>query len=59
MGAKATDHGLPNAFTAELDEEEFERLFQKALRGKVSIEDADNFRGHMIMEFAKMSLNDG
>lgn len=34
-------------------------LFDKALRGQCSPEEADAFRGQMLTEMARMSLDDG
>ncbi|MFM9975785.1 MAG: glucuronate isomerase [Beijerinckiaceae bacterium] len=58
-GATATDHGHPNARTLNLSELEAEKLFAKVIAGPVSAEEADAFRGQMITEMAKMSLDDG
>ncbi|RCS22231.1 glucuronate isomerase [Phyllobacterium salinisoli] len=58
-GATATDHGHATARTENLDRGEAERLYQKALKGIVSAEEADVFRGHMLTEMARMSLDDG
>ncbi|MBO9576066.1 MAG: glucuronate isomerase [Sphingobium sp.] len=58
-GATATDHGHLNATTAILDRSELERLYAKALVGRCSPEEADIFRGAMLVEMARMSLDDG
>jgi glucuronate isomerase len=59
MGAKATDHAAVEAFTEELSETEAEEIFQRALRGKADAQDAKRFTGHMLIESARMSLEDG
>jgi glucuronate isomerase len=59
MGATSTDHGHPTAQTSDLDSGECEALFAKALRGNVSPAEAEAFRGQMLTEMAKMSLEDG
>ncbi len=59
MGATATDHGHPTARTANLDIHEAGRLFAKVARGAATHEEADLFRGQMLTELAKMSLDDG
>jgi glucuronate isomerase len=59
MGAVATDHASETAYTAELGSSEAEAIFQRALQGKTSLEDARRFTAHMIMEFARMSIDDG
>ncbi len=58
-GAMATDHGHLSARTENLDEAAADALFQKALKGDCTSEQADVFRGHMLTTMAKMSLDDG
>ncbi|MDI6754538.1 MAG: glucuronate isomerase [Thermodesulfobacteriota bacterium] len=59
MGAKATDHSALTPYTEELPPPEAEAIFQRALKGKATEEDAANFTAHMIMENARMSTDDG
>jgi glucuronate isomerase len=59
MGATATDHAALSAYTTELSSTEAEALFQRALRGKSGADDAARFTGHMLMEMARMSIEDG
>ncbi|GAB4539097.1 MAG: glucuronate isomerase [Anaerolineae bacterium] len=59
MGATATDHSALTPFTEELSEGEAEAIFQRALKGQASAEDATRFTGHMLMENARMSIEDG
>jgi glucuronate isomerase len=59
MGATATDHSAQSAGTTELSSKEAEDLFQRALQGQASEADAHRFTAHMIMESARMSLEDG
>ncbi|MBT6565470.1 MAG: glucuronate isomerase, partial [Candidatus Puniceispirillum sp.] len=59
FGATATDHGHPTAFTTVLDQTEAATLFDKALQGQISAHDAELFRGHMLVEMARMSCEDG
>jgi glucuronate isomerase len=59
MGAKATDHAATNPYTNELSENEAETIFQRALRSEPSGDDAARFLGHMLMEMARMSTEDG
>lgn len=59
MGATATDHGHPTAFTCELPAGEAQKLLTRALAGETTPEDAERFRGHMLMEMARMSREDG
>jgi len=59
MGATATDHGAVSACTAELGPSEAEAIFQRALRGEATPDDARRFTAHLIMESARMSIEDG
>ena len=59
FGATSSDHGHLTARTENLPQEEAAALFQKALKGECSAEEADAFRGHMLTEMARMSLEDG
>jgi len=59
MGAVATDHAAQSAYTAELPPTEADAIFQRALRGEATSEDARRFTAHMMMEFARMSIEDG
>lgn len=59
MGATASDHGHPTARTADLPQAEAAALFAKALAGNCTAEEADAFRGQMLTEMARMSLEDG
>ncbi|MEJ2445408.1 MAG: glucuronate isomerase [Exilibacterium sp.] len=59
MGATATDHGHPSAFTANLDPGAAQNLFKKAVQRQCTAQEAELFRGHMLVEMAAMSLEDG
>ncbi|WP_265501893.1 glucuronate isomerase [Paracoccus beibuensis] len=58
-GATSSDHGHASARTEDLPQEDAAALFAKALRGEYTAEEADAFRGHMLTEMARMSLEDG
>jgi glucuronate isomerase len=58
-GATSTDHGHPTAATADLSTAEAERLFARIVDGNVSPADAEWFRAAMLVEMARMSLDDG
>lgn len=58
-GATSSDHGHPSARTEDLPQDEAAALFDKALRGHYTAEEADAFRGQMLTEMARMSLEDG
>ena len=59
MGATATDHAALTPYTNELSDADADAIFQRALAGKASEQDATNFTGHMLMEMARMSVEDG
>jgi glucuronate isomerase len=59
MGATATDHGVFSPYTTELSSQEAETIFQHALKGQITAEEARRFLGHMLMESARMSVDDG
>ncbi|MVA24682.1 glucuronate isomerase [Agrobacterium vitis] len=58
-GATSSDHGHPTARTEDLPQDQAKALFDKALTGRITPEEADAFRGHMLTEMARMSLEDG
>ncbi|KEI73396.1 glucuronate isomerase [Endozoicomonas elysicola] len=58
-GATATDHSYPTFFTTVLSQETCQSLLSKALKGELSSTDAEQFRGHMLVEMARMSQEDG
>ncbi|QXI63562.1 Uronate isomerase [Paracoccus marcusii] len=58
-GATSSDHGHASARTEDLPRDQAAALFAKALRGTCTAEEADAFRGHMLTEMARMSLDDG
>ncbi len=59
MGAAATDHAALTPYTEKLPEWEATAIFERALRGKFSNDDARRFTGHMLIEMARMSIEDG
>lgn len=59
MGATATDQAALSAYTHELSAAEVETIFQTALQGQVTIQQNNQFCAHMLMESARMSLEDG
>ena len=59
MGATSTDHGHPTATTSDLDTGDCEALFAKSLAGTITPAEAEAFRGQMLTEMARMSLDDG
>ena len=59
MGATATDHAALTAYTEHLSEHEADTIFQRALKGNADQADARRFTGHMLIEMARMSVEDG
>ncbi|MEQ8674861.1 MAG: glucuronate isomerase [Aggregatilineales bacterium] len=59
MGATATDHAALTAYTSPLSDQDADAIFQRALKGDASAEDARQFTGHMLIEMARMSIDDG
>ena len=59
MDATATDHAAVTPATAALSPAEADSIFQRALRGKSTSGDAARFTAHMLMEMARMSIDDG
>ena len=59
LGCVATDHGCEIPFTEHLTAAEAEGLFDEALRGKLPAYDHRRLEGHMLIEMAGMSCEDG
>jgi len=59
LGATATDHGHPSAMTADLEPADAARLFNTVASGTFTPAEAEIFRGQMLTEMARMSMDDG
>jgi glucuronate isomerase len=59
MGAVAVDLGAESAYAASLGEIEADAILAGALRGEATPEEARRFAGHMLIEMARMSVEDG
>jgi glucuronate isomerase len=59
MGATATDHAAVSAYTEHLSQGEAAVIFGRALNGEANEDDAHRFTGHMLIEMARMSVEDG
>jgi len=59
MGATASDHGHATARTEDLSVQDASALFARIVTGLASADDVDAFRGQMLTEMARMSLDDG
>ena len=58
MGATATDHAVVVPRTGRLDPSEAERIFAKAFGGSANDDDQSEFEPHLLMDMARMSLDD-
>ena len=58
MGATATDHGPDSAFTCSLSKVKMQSILDKSLKQNHTKEEAKMFQGSMLIEMAKMSLED-
>lgn len=58
-GATSSDHGHPTARTENLTTADASALFAKVRSGAASPAENDAFRGQMLTEMARMSLDDG
>lgn len=58
-GAVSTDHGVEELYTVDLDPGEGERLFQAVVAGTADSAERCAFRGHMLVQMARMSVDDG
>lgn len=59
MGATATDHAVAVPRTERLSDSESEGLFAKALAGQATEDDQARFEAHLLMEMARLSVEDG
>ena len=59
MGAVSTDHGCLEAYTVEVPKERMQNLLDKALSKTIDEQEAREFQGQMLMEMARMSIDDG
>lgn len=59
MDATATDHAALTAYTGRLTDAEASAIFQRALAGDTTPDDSTHFTGHMLIEMARMSVEDG
>ena len=58
-GAVSADHGVLEPFTVDLDPAAAEELFRRAMAGDLDAAGARLFRGHMLFQMARMSVDDG
>jgi glucuronate isomerase len=58
-GAVSADHGVFQPLAVDLGPGEAAALFDRALSGSLDAEEQRVFAGHMLLEMARMSVNDG
>ena len=58
MGAVSTDHAVVEPYTRRIRDERASALFDSALIGEADERDQRVFEGHMLMEMARMSVED-
>ncbi|AZS38175.1 Uronate isomerase [Microbacterium lemovicicum] len=58
-GAVSADHGVEEPYTVDLTPEEAESLFQAVLAETADASQVRDFRGHMLLQMARMSVDDG
>ncbi|KJL34775.1 glucuronate isomerase [Microbacterium azadirachtae] len=58
-GAVSADHGVLQPLTVDLGPDEASALFSRAVRGRLGDIEAAVFQGHMLLESARMSVEDG
>lgn len=59
LGAVASDHGVVEPYTARLPDADAHAIFQRALDGRASANDQRAFEAHMLIEMARMAVDDG
>jgi glucuronate isomerase len=59
LGATATDHDVPELATCWLDRDQIETLHAQAMTGTLRNAEARAYYGHMLVEMAQMSVEDG
>lgn len=58
-GAVSADHGVEDPYSVDLSPGEGERLFQLVIAGAADAAERRAFRGHMLLQMARMSVEDG
>ncbi len=59
VGAVSTDQGVESPYAHKLSAAEAEAIFKRALKKKATEEDTRLFTANMLMEMARMSVEDG
>ncbi len=59
MGATSTDQGIEIPYTGKISDNKAEEIFQRGLSNKADDNDQVIFIGNMLLEMARMSIDDG
>ena len=59
LGAAATDHAVLEPYTARLSPGDADEIFRRALNSRATAADHVRFEAHMLVEMARMSVDDG
>jgi len=59
MGATSTDHAILEPYTERLSDADAAAILQRAFAGDANAADEARFEAHMLMESARMSVEDG
>jgi glucuronate isomerase len=59
VGATSTDHGVFSPYTHQLSAKEADEILNRALNNNLKENDAKLFTANMLMEMARMSVEDG
>ena len=59
LGSTATDHDVPELATCWLERDRIEALHGRAILGTLTGSEAREYYGHMLIEMAQMSVEDG
>ena len=58
-GAVSTDHGMLEPYTTELSTLDAAAIYRRAVAGTATAAESREFAGHMLMQMARMSVDDG
>ena len=58
-GATSADHGIEDPATVDMADDEAAQLFQLVVSGRADARERQAFRGHMLLQMARMSVDDG
>ena len=59
LGGTATDHAVVSPHAARLSVKEAGAIFRRAVDGTATADDQAKFEAHMLMEMARLSIDDG